>query len=174
MRFSTAILTAIMLICTASVVQAGISLVVPVTKTTTSDSNETVFGIGIRFSFGDMAPELFGAVRNTTTDEDSDVTGIQGDVSIPLGGPNLGNPEFRVLGLFGTRDLLGQAGVGFDFGTNQPFASGGVQGTNVEAGVNVGLGGDFDPYVGVNTFGEPSGPETKTTTKLVSIPVLPD
>ena len=164
MRISAAILTAIMLICTASIAQAGVSPPPTVTTTTTTDSTETVFGIGIRFSFGDMAPELFGAVRNTTTDEDSDVTGIQGDVAIPLGGPNLGNPEFRVLGLFGTRDLLGQAGVGFDFGTNQPFASGGVQGTNFEAGANVGLGGDFDPYLGVNTFGEPSGPDTKTTT----------
>lgn len=168
MRIPAAILTAIMLFCTASIAQAGNA--VPVTTTSTTDSNETVFGIGIRFSFGDMAPELFGAVRNTTTDEDSDVTGIQGDVAIPLGGPNLGKPEFRVLGLFGNRDVLGQGGVGFDFGTNQPFASGGVQGTNVEAGVNVGMDGEFDPYLGVNTFGEPSGPDTKTKTTTVMMP----
>ena len=161
MRLSVAVLMAFMLVCAAAAARAGTAG--PMVTTTTTDSNETVFGVGLRYSFGDMAPELFGAVRNTTTDEDSDVTGIQGDVAIPLGGPNAGNPEFRVLGLIGNRDLLGQGGVGFDFANNQPFAAGGVQGTNFEAGINLGLDGNFDPYIGVNTFGEPSGPDTKIT-----------
>ena len=127
--------------------------------TVVRDSEETLFSIGLRFSFSDLVPEVVGAVRNTTTDKDSDVTGIQGDISIPLTGEFQGQLKVRVLGLIGNRDALGQAGLGFNFGSGQPMISGGVQGTNVEGGVNVELNGEFDPYVGVNLFGRPDGPD---------------
>lgn len=135
-----------------------------------SDKTETVFSFGLRFSFGDMAPEIVGAVRNTTTDKNSDVTGIQGDVSVGLDPNNGGKVKVRVLGLAGDRDALGQAGAGYDFGSNGGFLSVGVQGENIEGGLNVGANGMFDPYVGANTFGRPTGPKTKVTTPVIIIP----
>ncbi len=134
-------------------------------KTVEKDNEETIFSIGLRFSFGDMAPEIVGGVRNTNTDKNSDVTGVQGDIAIPLSGANQFKPKVRVLGLSGNRDYLGQAGVGFNFGSNQPMFSAGVQGTNVEGGFNLGLDGTFDPYAGLNLFGEPAAPKTKVIKK---------
>lgn len=122
------------------------------------ESEETVFSIGLRFSFSDMAPDLVGSVRNTTTDTDSDVRGIQGDIAIPLTKENQGNVKIRVLGLFGDRDVLGQAGLGYNFGTSNPMLSGGVQIPYFEGGVNLELDGKVDPYVGVNTFDQPEAP----------------
>lgn len=140
--------------------QAGMPDMGPVSVKKSSE--ETIFSIGLRFSFGDMVPKVVGGVRRTTTDKSSDVTGFQADVAVPLTPDAFMKPEVRVLGLAGDRDALGQAGVGFDFGSGQAFVSGGVQGPNVEGGVNVGLGGKFDPYLGANTFGRPSGPKNKT------------
>ena len=90
------------------------------------------------------------------------VTGIQADVALPLTPDAFSNPEVRILGLAGDRDALGQAGVGFDFGSGQAFVSGGVQGPNVEGGANLGVDGKLDLYLGANTFGRPSGPKKKT------------
>ena len=135
---------------------------VPPPTMTISETEETVFSIGLRFSFGDLSPEVVGAVRNTVTDTSSDVTGIQFDVAVPLFGENPGMPKVRLLGLLGDRNILGQAGVGFNFGSNQPMVSGGVQGPNVEGGINVELDGGFDPFIGLNLFDRPSGPTTTT------------
>ncbi len=89
---------------------------------TLTETEETMFSIGLRFSFSDMAPEVVGAVRDTTTDTDGDVTGIQGEIAIPLSGEHQGKAKVRVLGLVGDRDALGQAGVGFNFGSGQMMA----------------------------------------------------
>lgn len=122
------------------------------------DMDETMFSFGLRFFFGEKTPELVGAARNTTTDENSDVTGFQADIAIPLSKESNGKPTVRVLGLFGEREVLGQAGIGYNFGTNQTMFSAGVQIPNFEAGFNVEADGKFNPFAGVNTFEEPTVP----------------
>ena len=142
-----------------SVALAGTAVSTPVI----TEKEETMFSFGLRFSFGDMAPEVVGSVRRTTTETDSDVTGIQGEVAIPLSNENSNDWKFRILGLFGDRDFLGQIGGGFNFGSGEPIVSGGVQGPNVEGGVDLQNNG-ANPYFGLNMFGRPSGPTTRIIT----------
>lgn len=97
-----------------------------------SDRNETVFSIGIQLDFGDMQPEIVGAVRHTNTDEDNDVVGGKLDVAIPILGDDNFMPTVRVLGLAGSRDIQGEAGLGFDFAAQQALVAAGRSGSLCE------------------------------------------
>ena len=122
-----------------------------------SGKSETVFSLGIQFDFGDMQPELVGAVRHTKTDDDNDVYGGKLDVAVPLLGDDNFMPTVRALGLAGSRDFQGEAGLGFDFASQQALVGAGVQVPYVNGGVNLQFDGEFHPYLGVNTYdGAPS------------------
>ena len=132
---------------------AGVAL----PTTSFSDRNETIFSIGIQLDFGDMQPEIVGAVRHTNTDEDNDVVGGKLDVAIPILGDDNFMPTVRVLGLAGSRDVQGEAGLGFDFAAQQAMVGAGVQVPYVNGGVNLQFDGEWHPYLGVNTYdGAPS------------------
>ncbi|MDO8352813.1 MAG: hypothetical protein Q7T14_05075, partial [Aestuariivirga sp.] len=60
-----------------------------------SGKSETVFSLGIQFDFGDMQPEIVGAVRHTKTDDDNDVYGGKLDVAVPLLGDDNFMPTVR-------------------------------------------------------------------------------
>ncbi len=122
-----------------------------------SSKSETVFSIGIQFDFGDMQPEIVGAVRHTKTDDDNDVYGGKLDVAVPILGDDNFMPTVRVLGLAGSRDVQGEAGLGFDFAAQQALVGAGVQVPYVNGGVNLQFDGEWHPYLGVNTYdGAPS------------------
>ena len=117
-----------------------------------SDKSETVFSLGIQFDFGDMQPEIVGAVRHTKTDEDNDVYGGKLDVAVPILGEDNFMPTVRVLGLAGSRDIQGEAGLGFDFASQQALVGAGVQVPYVNGGLNLLFDGELHPYLGVNTY----------------------
>lgn len=117
-----------------------------------SSKSETVFSLGIQFDFGDMQPEIVGAVRHTNTDEDNDVVGGKLDVAVPILGDDNFIPTVRVLGLAGSRDVQGEAGLGFDFAAQQALVGAGVQVPYVNGGVNLQFDGEWHPYLGVNTY----------------------
>jgi hypothetical protein len=122
-----------------------------------SSKSETVFSLGIQFDFGDMQPEIVGAVRHTKTDDDNDVYGGKLDVAVPLLGDDHFMPTVRALGLAGSRDFQGEAGLGFDFASEQALVGAGVQVPYVNGGLNLQFDGEFHPYIGVNTYeGAPS------------------
>jgi hypothetical protein len=122
-----------------------------------SSKSETVFSLGIQFEFGDMQPEIVGAVRHTKTDDDNDVYGGKLDVAVPILGDDNFMPTVRILGLAGSRDVQGEAGLGFDFAAQQALVGAGVQVPYVNGGVNWQFDGEWHPYLGVNTYdGAPS------------------
>ena len=130
---------------------------VPLPAVSYSDRSETVFSIGIQLDFGDMQPEIVGAVRHTNTDEDNDVVGGKLDVAVPILGEDNFMPTVRVLGLAGSRDVQGEAGLGFDFASQQALVGAGLQIPYVNGGVNFQFDGEWHPYLGVNTYdGAPS------------------
>jgi len=117
-----------------------------------SGKSETVFSLGIQFDFGDMQPEIVGAVRRTKTDESNDVYGGKLDVAIPILGDDNFKPTVRALGLLGTPDFQGEAGLGFDFASQQALVGAGVQAPYVNGGLNLQFDGELHPYIGVNSY----------------------
>jgi hypothetical protein len=128
---------------------AGVALPTP---SQYSGKSETVFSLGIQFDFGDMQPEIIGAVRHTNTDKGNDVVGGKLDVAVPLLGDDNFIPTVRVLGLAGSRDVQGEAGLGFDFAAQQALVGAGVQVPYVNGGVNLQFDGEWHPYLGVNSY----------------------
>ena len=114
-------------------------------------NSETIFSIGIQYDFGDMQFDLVGAARATKTDTDNDVTGAKMDITIPLTGDNH-SPTLRAMGLAGSTDVQGEAGIGYDFAKSQALIGAGAQGPYVNGGINYYFGGLLAPYLGANTL----------------------
>jgi hypothetical protein len=114
-------------------------------------NSETMLSIGIQYDFGDMQLDLVAAARSTTTDTDNDVTGGKVDLTIPLTGENHA-PTIRAMGLAGSTDVQGEAGLGYDFGKSQSLIGAGAQGPYVNGGFNYYFGGILAPYLGLNTL----------------------
>ena len=129
------------------------TVAVPVRGSTTTyeSRTDTIFTIGLRFSFGSSQPSVVAGVRHLKTDKDNDVTGILGELDIVLGNTFIA-PSVRVMGLFGNRTVQGKAGAGFNFNTNQILGELGVQGLHSEAGVTINSDFSIDPFIGVNSF----------------------
>ena len=116
-----------------------------------STNNDTAVSIGLHYDFGDMQLDLVAAARSTTTDTDNDVTGGKVDLTIPLTGENHA-PTIRAMGLAGSTDVQGEAGLGYDFGKSQSLIGAGAQGPYVNGGFNYYFGGILAPYLGLNTL----------------------
>lgn len=117
----------------------------------TGDS-ETMASIGLRFDFGDMRPEIVGAVRHTNTNSNNNVTGVMGEIAFPVTGEQPFVPTVRALGIVGVPDVQGLAGVGYDFAAGQALVGAGAQGPFVEGGIDLYLDGALHPYIGVNSY----------------------
>ena len=131
--------------------------------TTYSSNSETKAFIGIQFDLGDMQPELVGGVRYTKTDTKNDVTGVKGDVALPLMGDGQFMPTMRVMGLMGSTEVQGEAGLGYNTATQQFLLGAGAQGPYVNGGMNLEMDGSLHPYIGANTLKEaPERDETVT------------
>ena len=103
-----------------------------------------------------MQFDLVAAARSTKTDTGNDVTGAKVDLTIPLTGDNHA-PTLRAMGLAGSTDVQGEAGIGYDFGKSQALIGAGAQGPYVNGGFNYYFGSILAPYLGLNTLdGAPS------------------
>ncbi len=124
-------------------------------------TSETAAAIGLRFEFGDNAPEIVGTVRHTYTDTNNTVTGGLAELAIPLTNKKHFGPKIRAMGLVGSTSVQGEAGIGYDFANQQPLIGVGIQGPYIEGGANYLFDGEFHPYLGIDTFG--SAPSATTT-----------
>ncbi len=115
--------------------------------------SQTSASIGLRFEFGDNAPEIVGTVRQTYTDASHTVTGGLAELAIPLTNKKHFGPKIRAMGLVGSPSFQGEAGIGYDFANQQPLIGIGIQGPYIEGGANYLLDGEFHPYLGVDSYG---------------------
>ena len=134
-----------------------------------TNRNDTIFSLGIQWDFGDSVPQAMVAVRHTQTQTDDSVFGAKLDLAIPLNVKDHFQPTFRALGLAGTRDLQGEAGVGFKIGPNDMIFGGGVQAPFVNGGVNYIMNKTIAPYFGMNMLGRAPSPTSKII--LIRLPV---
>jgi hypothetical protein len=116
-----------------------------------SENNDTALFIGLQYDFGDMQADLVAGARRTVTDTDNDVTGAKFDIAIPLTGENHA-PTIRAMGIAGTTDVQGEAGIGYDFGKSQALIGAGAQGPYVNGGFNYYFGSILAPYLGLNSL----------------------
>lgn len=128
----------------------------PTPVTTYSETDETVFSIGLRFELGDIVkPSIVGTVRRTETDTSNDVTGVLGEIALPVGPDSDFKPTVKAMGIFGNTDVQGLAGVGFDFSKNMPLLGLGVQGDYVDGGINISPDG-VSAFFGGSSYEGPS------------------
>jgi hypothetical protein len=104
--------------------------------------------------FGDTVPELVGGVRRTRTNTENVVTGVKGELALPLIGDKQFMPTARVMGLAGGRDVQGEFGVGYDLADQQGLVGLGAQGPYANGGINLNFDGTVDPYLGLNSLGK--------------------
>lgn len=114
-------------------------------------NTETTLSIGLQYDFGDQQVDLVAAARSTKTDAGNDVIGGKVDLAIPMTGDNYA-PTIRVMGLAGSPDVYGEAGMGYDFAKSQALIGAGAQGPYVNGGFNYFFGGILAPYLGANTL----------------------
>lgn len=122
---------------------------VPITY---SSNTETAGFVGIQVDLSDMQPEIIGGVRYTKTDTSNDVTGAKADIAIPVMGDMPFVPTFRVMGVMGSTEVQGEAGLGYDFATENFLLGVGAQGPYVNGGINFEFDGSLHPYIGANTL----------------------
>jgi hypothetical protein len=130
----------------SGLVQAGTLSVSPYLS-----NSETSVSIGLQYDFADQQLDLIAGARNTKTDEENDVTGAKLDVAIPLTSDNH-MPTIRVMGLVGSPDVYGEAGLGYDFAKSQALIGAGAQGPYVNGGFNYYFGSIIAPYIGLNNL----------------------
>ena len=128
----------------------------PVTTTTLHKRSETVVFGGLQWNFGASSPEFVLGVRTTQSNRTSNVTGAKFDVAIPLDSKAWTMPTFRAMGLAGSCDVQGEAGLGWSFATNYPLFALGVQAPYSTAGINYTIPGSFAPYAGINSLHKPA------------------
>jgi hypothetical protein len=116
-----------------------------------ASNNDTAVSIGIQYDFGDMQLDLVAGARSTKTDTENDVTGAKLDISMPLTGDTRA-PTIRAMGLAGSTDVQGEAGLGYDFAKSQALIGAGAQGPYVNGGFNYYFGGILAPYLGINNL----------------------
>lgn len=112
--------------------------------------------IGIQWNFGASSPELVVGARTTRSNATSTVFGGKFDIAFPLNGKTWNQPTVRLLGLGGSCDVQGEAGVGYGFAANAPLFAVGVQAPFSTAGVNYSVPNKFAPYIGVNSLRKPA------------------
>lgn len=71
-------------------------------------------------------------------------------------------PSLELKAIAGEEDVLGKAGIGYDFAKEDGFTSLGVQYENVEAGLNFNVKNGTKGYIGANTFGSLPGYKKST------------
>ncbi len=118
--------------------------------------NETVVFGGIQWNFGSSKPELVLGARSTQSNSTSHVTGVKFEMAIPMDSIRWKMPTFRAMGLAGSCDVQGEAGLGWNFATNHPLFALGVQAPYSTLGVNYSIPNSFAPYLGVNSLRKPA------------------
>lgn len=92
---------------------------------------DTKISIGLAFSFGsgdrssNGGVHLTGGIRRTNTDVSGHVDG--GELHASINPLKWQDAQIRAMALYGGRDILGNAGLGWDFGGSEPIAAAGVQ-----------------------------------------------
>lgn len=116
-----------------------------------ASNSDTAFSIGLQYDFGDQQIDLVAGARRTKTDNDNNVMGGKADIAIPLTGDSYA-PTIRIMGLAGSPDVYGEAGLGYDFAMQQALIGAGAQGPYVNGGINYYFSGLLAPYIGANTL----------------------
>ena len=162
MRRFVLLLSSILFLLGVSNVFAGVVIVTP--TTTHSAVSDTKLSIGLRFEFGDtIETNIVGSVRHTHTDTSNVVTGGLVDIAIPIAPGGIDAPTIRLMGVIGSPDIQGIVGFGYDLAEELGVFGIGVQISHLEGGVHIDLSGDFAPYLGINSLGNPPSRTTTTT-----------
>ena len=155
---------------------AGFTCAAPTVGAATGSRWDTRAFVGLAFSFGtgDYSPKggvhLTAGVRRTNIAADNNVYGAELHGSINL--LEWKDIQIRGLGLFGNRNVLGNAGVGFDVFKLTPLAVAGVQIPYARAFVDLyAFSWDVRGFAEANTYGriQPIRPSAPSCTSPASL-----
>lgn len=131
-----------------------------------SNKWETLGFVGLQWNFGTSTPELTFGVRRTETNTSDHVTGGKLDFALPLDMKNLNLPTARLMGLYGNRDIQGEAGVGLQLKDFKPLIGLGAQVPFANFGANYVFHKGWDAYVGANSLRKPAKPTLTNSGEL--------
>lgn len=136
------------LVLSAAVAEAGSS-----SPSLSSDTDTKAF-LGLNWTFGrsGSVPEAVAGVARVKTQSDGDSEGAKLSLHMPIGNDGLSFGKVKIAGVFGEHDRMLEAGVGF--GGSSFFGTAGLWAPHVNLGADIGLGGGFDGYIGINTLGK--------------------
>lgn len=133
---------------------------------TSSNKWETLGFVGLQGNFGTSTPELTFGVRRTETNTSNDVAGGKLDFSLPLDMKNLNLPTARLMGLYGNRDIQGEAGAGLQLKDFKPLIGLGAQVPFANFGANYVFHQGWEGYVGANSLRKPAKPTLTNSGEL--------
>lgn len=154
----------------------GFSCAAPTAGAATGSRWDTraFIGIAVSFGTGDYSPKggvhLTAGVRRTNVSADNSVYGGELHGSINL--LEWKDIQIRALGLFGNRNVLGNAGVGFDVFKLNPLAVAGVQIPYARAFVDLyAIDWNVRAFAEANTYGriQPIRPSAPSCTSPASL-----
>ena len=96
-----------------------------------------------------LLPNILVGYRDTTTEVNNNVKG--GSISISYNTKENTLDQFKVIGIAGNTDIVGEAGVGYSLYQQQFFANVGIQGLYMDAGLDYSLNNKLGYYIGVTT-----------------------
>lgn len=117
----------------------------------TSDTQTRAF-IGLNWTFGsNNGPEGVLGIARVKTDSDGDSRGAKLAWHMPLSnGISFG--KFKLTGVAGNNDKMGEIGLGFGSGTM--LGTAGIWAPFLNAGVDIGFDGSLGGYVGATSLDE--------------------
>lgn len=126
-----------------------------------SSVDDTNAYVGLNWTFGSDGQGLEGiiGVVHASTDSNGDTTGARLSFHFDFANGTNGS-KIKLTGLFGDPEKQGEAGIGFQFGSNRFFGVVGGNSRHVNAGADIGFDGWWDGYLGFHSIGvfeEPGG-----------------
>lgn len=121
-------------------------------------ASETRAFAGLNWSFGvnGQAPSVLLGVARFETEANGDSKGARVSVYVDVWN-GIGLRKVTLTGLSGSRDLMGEIGVGY--GKSGFFGTGGFWAPYAAVGLDAPLSGGLSGYLGLHTLGKPKLPE---------------
>jgi len=130
----------------------------PATKPSiATKQTDNKFYAGLNWAIGgSFTPQLLFGFRSAKVSSNGDVYG--NDVSMSVRLDKFGPGKLKLAYFDGTQNVQGEAGLGYDFASNQFLGGFGLHGPHINGGLDYLFGGKFEPYLGIDSIGRYNKP----------------
>jgi len=145
----------LILICLAciTVLQAQVPVPPPAPPVQKEDVRHQIAFASLNWYIGKgYLPNIVVGYRNTVTTKDNDVKGGSGSISYNLSKNQF--DQFKIIGIYGNTDTVGEAGIGYSLDQKDIFGNIGLQGLYMDGGIDYYLNNQSGYYIGITTVND--------------------